>query len=83
MDNTIRVLINRVLDYVERTPGADFRIFRLSTNEKWLYFSYYREDKGARQHFVSRNEDDLWSFDVELTEDNLQYLVEQLEGEER
>ena len=34
-------------------------------------------------NFVSRNEDDLWSFDVELTEDNLRYLVEQLEGEEK
>lgn len=82
MNDTIHELINRILEYVARTPGADFRIFRLCTDEKQLYFSYYREYEGARQHFVSRNGDDLWLFDVDLTEDDLQYLVEQLENEE-
>lgn len=85
MNDTIRVLINRVLDYVERTPGADFRIKRfargiIDADKNQMFFEFWRDDK---PHYVSRYRDKYWSQMADLNEDNLRYLLSQLEGEEK
>lgn len=84
MTNTIRELILRVLDYVERTPGAHFEIWRhekgvLSEAYHNMLFTYVKFNHGY--HYISRDDDEYWSQLADLDEDNLRYLVEQLEGE--
>ena len=80
MTDTIRELILRVLDYVARTPGAEVKVsFPKNTRKKNLLCEYVKYDYGI--HCISRNGRDSWSACFELTEDNLRYLVEQLEGE--
>lgn len=73
MTDTIRELINRVLDYVARTPGAEFKVFRLQDNYR-CHFLY------ARYDFYGSV---WWSVSDMLTEDNLKYLLGRLESEER
>lgn len=83
MTNTIRELINCVLDYVERTPGASFEIARysseVSSNLDCQYYFRFRVYSRLENHFVSRCENKLWSSCADLTEGNLRYLLEQLE----
>lgn len=86
MTDTIHALINRVLDYVARTPGAEFKIWRLPDkvrclHENKLRFSYVRYNWGA--YYISRYDREQWSAAAMLTEDNLRYLLSQLEGEEQ
>lgn len=84
MTDTIRELINRVLDYVARTPGTFFRVKRWAIGvryavENQMYFEFWRDDE---PHRVSRYGDEYWSQMADLDEDNLRYLLSQLEGEE-
>lgn len=83
MNDTIRELINCVLDYVEETPGTYFRVKRWARGmkdaaENQMFFEFWRDDE---PHYVPRDGDEYWSQISELDEDNLRYLVEQLEGE--
>ena len=85
MTDTIRKLILLVLDYVERTPGAHFEIGRYpraitGSADCRCYFRYRVYDR-LENHFVGRYGNELWSSCADLTEDNLRYLLEQLEGE--
>ena len=85
MTDTIRELILRVLDYVERTPGAYFEIWRhekgvLSEAYHNMLFTYVKFNHGY--YYVSRGTRLYWSAQAVLNEDNLRYLVEQLENEE-
>ena len=81
MTNTIRELILRVLDYVERTPGAEVKVsFPKNARKKNLLFAYVKYDYAI--HCISRDGRDSWSACFKLTEDSLRYLVERLEGEE-
>ena len=86
MTDTVRKLILRVLDYVERTPGARFEIARyskaVSRSVDCQYYFRYRVYDRLENHFVGRYGNELWSSCADLTEDNLRYLVEQLEGME-
>lgn len=87
MTDTIRVLIDRVLDYVERTPGARFEIGRYSNAvSSSVYHPYYFRFKvytGLEFYFIERYGDLLWLSCADLTEDNLRYLLGRLEGEKR
>ena len=84
MNDTIRELILRVLDYVERTPGASFEIARyskvVSRSVDCQYYFRYRVYDRLENHFVGRYGNELWSSCADLTEDNLRYLLSQLEG---
>ena len=85
MTDTIRELILRVLDYVERTPGAYFRVKRWAIGvkdavENQMFFEFWRDDE---PHYVSRYGNKYWSQMVDLDEGNLRYLLSQLEGEEQ
>ena len=87
MTDTIRELINRVLDYVEETPGAQFSISRWDEGIKkpyynQMYFTFYNS-LGDSICYISRDGDEYWSQLADLDEDNLRYLVKQLEGEEQ
>ena len=84
MTDTIRELILRVLDYVEKMPGARFEIARyskvVSKSVDCQYYFRYRVYDRLELHFVKRNGNELWSSCADLTEDNLRYLLSQLEG---
>ena len=85
MTDTIRELINRVLDYVEETPGAQFSISRWDEGIKkpdynQMYFTFYNS-LGDSICYISRDGDEYWSQLADLDEGNLRYLLEQLEGE--
>ena len=87
MTDTIRELILRVLNYVARMPGAHFEIVRWREGvaepaKNQMYFEFYVVDKKYRTHYISRDIDEYWSQEADLTEDNLRYLVERLEGME-
>ena len=87
MTDTIRELINHVLDYVARTPGACFEIRRFSravtgSANCRCHFRFIVYNR-LKNHFVGRYGNQLWSSCADLTEDNLRYLVEQLEGERK
>lgn len=88
MTDTIRELINRVLDYVERTPGAYFTIARWDEgvrkpdkNQMHFMFFYTKGDNPV--YYIPRDGDKYWSQLADLDEDNLRHLLEQLEGEEK
>lgn len=86
MTDTIRELINRVLDYVERTPGAHFEIARwregiVKPDENQMHFEFHIGTEN-RICNISRNGDKYWSQFADLDEDNLRHLLEQLEVEE-
>ena len=87
MTDTIRELINCVLDYVEKMPGASFEIARWDKgirgpdkNQMHFMFFYTKGDNPV--YYISRDDDEYWSQLADLDEDNLRYLVEQLEGKE-
>ena len=87
MTDTIRELILRVLNHVEKTPGAHFEIARwregvVEPAKNQMYFEFSVVDKKYRTHYIARDIDGYWSQEADLTEDNLQYLLEQLEGME-
>ena len=87
MTDTIRELILRILDYVERTPGAHFDIARwrekvVKPDGNQMYFHFHVWDNEDVINYISRGDNDSWSAVRDLTEDNLRYLVEQLEGME-
>ena len=86
MTNTIRELILRVLDYVEKMPGAYFTIARWDEgvrgpdkNQMHFMFFYTKVDNPV--YYIPRDDDKYWSQLADLDEDNLRYLVKQLEGE--
>ena len=86
MTDTIRELILRILDYVEETPGAQFSISRWDEGIKkpdynQMYFTFYNS-LGDSICYISRDGDGYWSQLADLDEDNLRYLVKQLEGME-
>ena len=85
MTDTIRKLILRVLDYVEKTPGAHFSISRWmkgvrKPDENQMLFDFSMIDEKYHTHYISRGNRLYWSAQADLTEDNLRYLLEQLEG---
>ena len=85
MTDTIRELILRVLDYVERTPGAYFTIARWDEgirkpDDNQMHFTFYYTMGDNPVYYISRDGDEYWSQLADLDEDNLRYLVEQLEG---
>ena len=85
MTDTIRELILRILDYVERTPGAYFTIARWDEgirkpDDNQMHFAFYNS-LGDFICYISRDGDEYWSQLADLDEDNLRYLLEQLEGE--
>lgn len=84
MTDTIRKLILCVFDYVERTPGAHFEIWRhekgvLSEAYHNMLFTYVKFNHGY--DYVSRGTRPYWSAQAVLNEDNLKYLLSQLEEE--
>ena len=86
MTDTIRELINRILDYVEETPGAQFSISRWDEgikkpNYNQMYFTFFNS-LGDSICYISRDGDEYWSQLAVLDKYNLRYLVEQLEGME-
>lgn len=86
MTDTIRELILRILDYVERTPGAYFTIARWDEgirkpDDNQMHFTFYYTMGDNPVYYISRDGDEYWSQLADLDEDNLRYLVEQLEGE--
>ena len=83
MNDTICELILRVLDHVERTPGAHFEVLKLeqdvlTKDDDFMRFTYVTFDHGY--HYISRGNLLYWSAQAALTEDNLRYLLSQLEG---
>lgn len=87
MTDTIRKLILRVLDYVERTPGAHFEISRWDEgikkpNYNQIYFTFFNS-LGDSICYISRDGDEYWSQLAVLDKYNLRYLLSQLEGEEQ
>lgn len=85
MTDTIRELILRILDYVEKMPGAHFVIARWDEgikkpNYNQMYFTFYN-NLGDSICYISRDGDGYWSQLADLNEDNLRYLVGQLEEE--
>lgn len=88
MTDTIRELINRVLDYVEKMPGAYFEIARWDEgikkpNYNQMYFTFYYTMGDDSVHYISHNGDEYWSQLAVLDKYNLRYLLSRLEGEER
>ena len=88
MNETIRKLINRVLDYVERTPGAYFTIARWDEgvrkpDENQMHFMFFYTKGDNPVYYIPRDGDKYWSQLADLDEDNLRHLLEQLEGEEK
>ena len=86
MTDTIRELILRILDYVEKTPGAYFTIARWDEgirkpDDNQMHFTFYYTMGDNPVYYISRDGDEYWSQLADLDEDNLRYLVEQLEGE--
>ena len=85
MTDTIRELILRVLDYVEKMPGAYFEIARWDKgirgpDKNQMHFAFYNSFDDSIC-YISRYGDGYWSQLADLDEDNLWYLVKQLEGE--
>ena len=85
MTDTIRELILRVLDYVERTPGAYFTIARWDEGVRkpdvnQMHFTFYNSFDDSIC-YISRDGDGYWSQLAVLDKYNLRYLVKQLEGE--
>ena len=88
MTDTIRELILRVLDYVESTPGAYFTIARWDEgvrkpDENQMHFMFFYTKGDNPVYYIPRDEDKYWSQLADLDEDNLRYLLNQLEGEEQ
>ena len=88
MTDTIRELILRVLDYVEKMPGAYFEIARWdegirNSDENQMHFMFYYTKGDNPVYYISRDGDKYWSQLADLDEDNLRYLLSQLEGEEK
>ena len=86
MTDTIRELILRILDYVEKTPGAHFSISRWlkgvrKPDENQMLFDFSMIDEKYHTHYISRGNRLYWSAQADLTEDNLRYLLSQLEEE--
>lgn len=84
MTDTIRELILRVLDYVEKMPGAHFEMSRwregiVKSDENQMHFAFYNSFDDSIC-YISRDGDEYWSQLADLDEDNLRYLLEQLEG---
>ena len=87
MTDTIRGLILRVLDYVEKMPGAYFTIARWDEgvrkpDENQMHFTFYNSFDDSIC-YISRDGDGYWSQLVDLDEDNLRYLLSRLEGEKQ
>ena len=85
MTDTIRVLILRVLEYVEKMPGASFEIARCDEgirkpDDNQIHFMFYNS-LGDSICYISRDGNEYWSQLADLDEDNLRYLLERLEGE--
>lgn len=85
MTDTIRELILRVLDYVEKMPGAHFEMSRwregiVKSDENQMHFAFHT-GAGDRICYISRYGDEYWSQLADLDEDNLRYLLSWLEEE--
>lgn len=86
MTDTIRELILRVFDYVERTPGAYFTIARWDEgvrkpDENQMHFAFFYTKGDNPVYYIPRDGDEYWSQFADLDEDNLRYLLSQLEEE--
>ena len=88
MTDTIRELILRVLEYVERTPGAHFDIARWDegvrkSDENQMHFIFFYTKGDNPVYYIPRDGDEYWSQLAVLDKYNLRYLLSRLEGEER
>lgn len=88
MTDTIRELILSVLECVEKTPGAYFTIARWDEgvrkpDENQMHFMFFYTKGDNPVYYIPRDGDKYWSQLADLDEDNLRYLLEQLEGEEK
>ncbi len=88
MNDTIRELILRILDYVEITPGAYFTIARWDEgvrkpDENQMHFTFFYTKGDTPVYYIPRDGDKYWSQLADLGEDNLRYLLGWLEGEEQ
>ena len=88
MNDTIRELILRVFDYVEKMPGAYFEIARWDEgvrkpDENQMHFMFFYTKGDNPVYYIPRYGDGYWSQLVDLDEDNLRYLLGWLEGEEQ
>ena len=86
MTDTIRELILRVLDYVEKMPGAYFEIARWDKgirgpDKNQMHFTFYYTMGDDSVHYISRDGDEYWSQLAVLDKYNLRYLLSQLEEE--
>lgn len=86
MTDTIRELILRVLDFVERTPGAYFDIARWGKgirkpDKSQMHFMFFYTKGDNPVYFIPRDDNKYWSQLADLDEDNLRYLLSWLEGE--
>ncbi len=86
MNDTIRELILRILEYVEKMPGASFEIARWDKgirgpdkNQMHFMFLYTKGDNPV--YYIPRDDNKYWSQLADLDEDNLRYLLSQLEEE--
>ena len=82
MTDTIRELILRVLDYVEKTPGAHFEVLKLeqdvlTKDDDFMRFTYVTFDHGY--HYISRGNLLYWSAQAALSGDSRRWLAEQWE----
>ena len=86
MNDKIRELILRVLDYVEETPGAYFAISRWDKgikkpNYNQMYFMLFYTKGDNPVYYIPRDDNKYWSQVADLDEDNLRYLLSWLEEE--
>ena len=86
MNDKIRELILRVLDYVEKTPGAQFSISRWDEGIKkpyynQMYFMFFYTKGDNPVYYIPRDDNKYWSQVADLDEDNLRYLLSWLEEE--
>ena len=89
MDDAVRELINCIIDYVIKIPGATFEISRYPADICRRYpeysapfcrFSILPEPINGRfePKYISRGHIEHWSGNMDCNEDDLVYLLEQL-----
>ena len=86
MNDTIRELILRALDYVEKMPGAHFDIARwdkgiIGPGKNQMHFMFFYPKGDNPVYYIPRDDDKYWSQIADLDEDNLRYLLSRLEEE--
>lgn len=87
MHSKLMDYIIKILDYVSEHPDSSFELWNDSGNGSIdaryprLFGDFAFYDEYGRPQRVARDEDNYWSMTFDITEDNLRYLLSQLEGE--